>query len=354
MKTLKKITLTQFRNYSAASYGFSSQIICITGANGSGKTNLLDAIYYLCYTKSYFYGNQLSSVQRGTEGFRIKGEFEKEAIVFKWQQGKKEISADEVIYDKVTDHIGKYAAVMIAPDDTELINGGSEQRRKWMDSILCQTDREYLDKLMHYQRILLQRNAWLKNESQRPGNNFTELEFYDEQLAADASYIYERRKLFLNKLKPLLEKYYKVLSGGAEEPETEYTTHLHEKSMAEWLKYNLSSDLHMQRTLKGIHKDDLEFSLKHMPLKQFASQGQKKSFLFALKLAQYSYLEAEQGSSPMLLLDDIFEKLDDRRIKALMSIIKNDNFKQVFLTDTDKERVAYAFGRGADIGFIEL
>lgn len=354
MKSLKKITLTQFRNYSAASYGFSSQITCITGPNGSGKTNLLDAVYYLCYTKSYFTGIQQNTVQQGTNGFRVDGVFANEHIVCKWVEGKKEILADEVAYEKVTDHIGKYAAVMIAPDDLELLNGPGEQRRKWMDSILCQTDREYLEQLMRYQRVLQQRNAWLKQEAFRPTNNFTELEYYDEQLVQTGTYIYNSRVAFLKELTPLLERYYSTLSNDKELPGVIYKTQLDDAPPDKLLRDSLRHDLQVQRTLKGIHKDDLLFSLKDMPVKQYASQGQKKSFLFAMKLAQYSYLEALQHHKPMLLLDDIFEKLDDYRIKALMTIIRSSDFGQVFLTDTDKDRVAHAFGEGADIGFIEL
>ncbi|MCB9045967.1 MAG: DNA replication/repair protein RecF [Chitinophagales bacterium] len=358
MKSLKKITLAQFRNYSAASYAFSARITCITGPNGSGKTNLLDAIYYLCYTKSYFSAYQQNTAQSGTDGFSVRGEFEHadapETIACKWQQGKKEVSANNVEYEKVTDHIGKYAAVMIAPDDLELLNGSSEQRRKWVDSILFQTDKDYMEALVQYQRVLMQRNAWLKQENAKPRNNFTELEFYDAKLAADGDYIYKRREEFLQKLLPLLNKYYHELSHGKEELGAEYKTHLHSAPMTQLLKKSLPNDLQMQRTLKGIHRDDWDFTLDSLPLKQFASQGQKKSFLFALKLAQYSYLEAEQGNMPMLLLDDIFEKLDANRIRSLLNIIRSEGFGQVFLTDTDKARVAEAFGEGEGVTYIEV
>lgn len=357
MKALKKITLAQFRNYSAANYAFSARITCITGANGSGKTNLLDAVYYLCYTKSYFSAYQQNTAQNGTDGFRVQGDFEhsdsSETISCKWQQGKKEVQADGVDYDKVTDHIGKYAAVMIAPDDLELINGASEQRRKWVDSILCQTDKDYMEHLVQYQRVLQQRNAWLKQEAAKPSNDFTTLEFYDSKLSASGDYIYKQRAQFLEALLPLLDKFYHLLSQGKEELGAAYKTHLHNAPMAALLKKSLPNDLHMQRTLKGIHRDDWELTLDSMPLKQFASQGQKKSFLFALKLAQYAYLEQQQGTQPMLLLDDIFEKLDNNRIRSLLNIIKADNFGQVFLTDTDKNRVAEALGEG-DVGYIEV
>lgn len=357
MKVLKKITLAQFRNYSSAGFSFPGRITCISGPNGSGKTNLLDAIYYLCYTKSYFSAYQQNSAQNGTDGFRVSGEFDctgtDEVITCKWQQGKKEVSANQVEYEKVTDHIGKYAAVMIAPDDLELVNGGSEERRKWVDSILCQTDKAYMESLVQYQRVLLQRNAWLKQESLKPKGDFTELEYYDNRLVTDGTYIYQCREAFLQKLMPLLDKFYHELSQGREELKVVYKTHMHGDNMANLLKKSLQHDLQMQRTLKGIHRDDWDFSLNGLPLKQFASQGQKKSYLFALKLAQYSYLETAQNNMPMLLLDDIFEKLDVNRIKALLNIIKSPAFGQVFLTDTDKNRVAEAFGEGM-VAFIEV
>lgn len=358
MKRLKKITLAQFRNYSAASFQFSERITCITGPNGSGKTNLLDAIYYLCYTKSYFSAYQQNTAMSGTDGFRVAGEFEQEKgeelVSCKWQQGKKEVAANGVEYEKVTDHIGKYAAVMIAPDDLELLNGSSEQRRKWVDSILCQTDAAYMESLMQYQRVLQQRNAWLKQEAAKPKNDYTTLEFYNEKLAADGAYIYQCRQQLLQALLPLLNEYYHRLSQGREELGVQYNSHLHKAPMDKLLKDSLPHDLQLQRTLKGIHRDDWDFTLDGLALKQYASQGQKKSFLFALKLAQYTYLEQTQGSRPMLLLDDIFEKLDNGRIRALLAIISSPSGAgQVFLTDTDKARVADAFG-GVEVGYIEV
>lgn len=358
MKALKKITLVQFRNYSAANYEFSARITCITGANGSGKTNLLDAIYYLCYTKSYFTSYQQNTAQSGTDGFRVTGVFDNikgtEQIACKWQQGKKEIFADEVLYDKITDHIGKYAAVIIAPDDLELINGASELRRKWVDSILCQADRQYLEYLVQYQKVLQQRNAWLKQETIKPKNDFTALDFYNQKLSVTGDYIYKARTTFLSELLPLLSKFYHELSHGKEELGMVYKTQLDTGTTAILLANSMQRDLQLQRTTKGIHRDDWELSLDSLTLKQFASQGQKKSFLFAIKLAQYAYLEQAQGHKPMLLLDDVFEKLDSERIRSLLNIIKAADFGQVFLTDTDKERVAQAIGGYDDVAYINL
>ena len=358
LNTLNKITLIQYRNYTSGSFEFNSPVTCIAGANGSGKTNLLDAVYYLCYTKSYFTSYQQNSVQTGMDGFRVTGGFTRqgkdEVISCKWKAGKKEIYRNEVEYEKLTDHIGIYSSVMIAPDDTELINGSSELRRKWIDSILGQVDKSYLERLMRYQRVLMQRNAWLKNQLLKPSENRTELEYYNAELSTDGTYIYEQRREFLKGFLPLLNSFYHRLSGGKEPLQVTYTSDLQQKPMAEWLDQNLQHDLRYQRTLRGIHKDDWDFRLNELQLKQFGSQGQKKSFLFALKLAQYAYLSNILGHFPILLLDDIFEKLDQNRMEALLKIIRGEGFGQVILTDTHPERIRQAFGVDAQVGFIYL
>ncbi len=358
LNTINKISLLQYRNYSSVIYEFPAPVTCIAGANGSGKTNLLDAVYYLCYTKSYFTSYQQNSVQTGLDGFRVTGNFHRmgkeETISCKWKAGKKEIYRNEVEYEKITDHIGVYSSVMIAPDDTELINGSSELRRKWVDSILGQVDKDYLEKLIHYQRLLLQRNAWLKIQTLKPSPDSTELEYYNAEMAADGEYIYKQRKVFLQDFLPLLEDFYHKLSGGNEPMKVVYTSDLAQKPLKDWLDQHLQHDLRYQRTLKGIHKDDWELELNGLQLRQFGSQGQKKSFLFAMKLAQYKYLSKVLGHLPILLLDDIFEKLDQKRMEALLKIIRGDDFGQVILTDTHPERIREAFGEGADVGFIYL
>lgn len=332
--------------------------MCITGANGSGKTNLLDAIYYLCYTKSYFTAYQQNVVQAGMDGFRVEGVFErndrKELVICKWKQGKKELTCGGVEIDRIADYIGKYAAVMIAPDDMELINDGGEVRRKWVDGILGQTDKTYLESLMQYQRVLQQRNAWLKQQFQNPSADSITLDFYNEQLAATGTYIHQRRKIFIDAFLPLLDKYYHELCGGREMIRMVYESDLAQKPLTQWFKESLQQDLRMQRTTRGIHKDDWAFLLGDALIRQFGSQGQKKSYLFALKLAQYAYLSKELGHLPVLLLDDIFEKLDQNRIVALLRIIRSKDFGQVLLTDTHAERVKTAFGTAEEIGFIQL
>lgn len=356
MHTIKKILLYQYRNYGGAEFHFKAPVTCISGPNGSGKTNLLDAVYYLCYTKSYFSALHQNAVLFGTEGFRIEGFFEKgsktEIIACKWKQGKKELFADGQEYEKVNDHIGKYAAVMIAPDDILLINEGSDARRKWMDGILSQVDKIYLETLVHYHKLLQQRNAWLKMQAQKYNKDFRELEFYDAELAKDAAYLNDCRKHFVQAIGPVLKALYEKLSASKEVVEIVYESDLNHHSMAHLLKDSLQQDLHMQRTLKGVHRDDLIFVLNTKPVKTFGSQGQKKSFLFALKLAQFKYLKNKLNYLPILLLDDIFEKLDQQRIEALLGIIKN--FGQVILTDTHAERISEAFGPDAAINFIKL
>ena len=359
MNTLLKISLTQFRNYSGASFGFPDKITCITGANGTGKTNLLDAVYYLCYTKSYFSAQQQHAAQAGTDGFRVEGRMctatgREEIISCKWQAGKKEITADGSEYERVTDHIGKYAAVMIAPDDMELINDGSELRRKWIDGILSQTNKQYFSCLIQYQRILLQRNSWLKLEALRPSVNSHELDYYDHQLAKTGQCIYEQRKIFVSAFLPLLNDFYHRLSSGKEITGLSYLSQLHGQPLDVLLREQLQQDLRLQRSSQGIHKDDLYFSIGDLQLRQFGSQGQKKSFLFALKLAQYVYLSRELQQQPILLLDDIFEKLDQGRMEALLHTIQEPPFGQVILTDTHAARVRDAFGPGVQIGMITL
>ncbi len=358
LATLRKIRLTQYRNYPSAAFTFSAPIVCITGSNGSGKTNLLDAIYYLCYTKSYFTATQQNSAQQGFDGFRIEGVFEHatdgfEEIVCKWKAGKKEVFHDDVPYEKVTDHIGRYAAVMIAPDDLEIVNGGSDVRRKWMDGILCQTDKTYFDHLLQYQRVLIQRNAWLKMYGLNPPSATAELEYYNAQLAFLGKYLHDGRDRFVREFLPLLEEFYRKLSSGMECISLHYQSDQYAQPLLQALEASMHNDCRLQRTTRGSHKDDLTFVFDGKDLKTFGSQGQKKTYLFALKLAQHAFLTNQLHFSPILLLDDIFEKLDQQRMEALLRILEGGAFEQVFLTDTHANRVSAAFGQTDKLQFVE-
>ena len=360
MILLHKISLFQYRNYLQEAYSIDFPITCITGKNGSGKTNLLDAIYTLCYTKSYFSATVQPTIRQGNDGYRLEGLFEQgqkqETVVCKYANGKKEISCGGVWYERQAEHIGKYAAVMVAPDDIEMINEGSELRRKFMDGILSQCDRAYLEALLHYQKVLLQRNAWLKMYAQNNTVDSSLIDYYNKLMAPAGQYLYEARQSFLSAFAPLLQKYYHLLSQGNERVHINYQSDLKTEPMAHWLDGHLQHDLRYQRTLRGIHKDDLLFLLNEHPIKNYGSQGQKKSFLFSLKLAQFEYLHNRMGNSPILLLDDVFEKLDQQRMESLLHIIRMPIFGQVILTDTHEKRVLEAFGGDAQqqIGLIQL
>ena len=358
MTLLRKISLFQFRNYAQSAYELRFPVTCISGKNGTGKTNLLDAVYTLCYTKSYFSATVQPTIMQGTEGYRIEGIFENEgktdSVICKYKNAKKEISCSGLVYEKQSEHIGKFAAVMVAPDDIEMINDGSELRRKFMDSILSQCDKNYLEALLQYQKVLQQRNAWLKMYGTSATTDASLIDYYNSLLIPAGNYLFNSRKTFLNVFIPLLQKYYTLLSDNQETANIEYQSDLHSSTFEVWLEQHLQHDLRYQRTLRGIHKDDLVFLLNGNPVKNYGSQGQKKSYLFSLKLAQYEYLKSKMNSSPVLLLDDVFEKLDQQRMESLLKIIRNPIFGQVILTDTHENRIRTAFGNEQEIGFINL
>lgn len=334
LSQLKKIFLTQFRNFDFQSFGFNAKVTGITGLNGAGKTNLLDAIYYLCYTKSYFQSREINNVKYGTTGFRIEGDFENETIACKWKEGKKSIEHNGVVYEKVTEHIGKYCAVMIAPDDIELINDSSEVRRKFMDGLLSQSDLNYLEYLLLYQKILIQRNAYLKQTATHYISHDL-LDVYDEQLTQYGSYLIQERKRLSLQLPDWVQAYYAILSSDAERVGLIYKNNAEPENLKDVLHKSRSRDLEYKRTLVGPHTDDWNFLIGNNPMKAHASQGQKKSFLISLKLAYIKWLEL-LGKKPFLLLDDIFEKLDRKRLLKLFEMLEQFSLSQIFLTHTSE------------------
>ncbi len=358
---LQKISVTQFRNFSFDSFDFKAPVIGITGLNGAGKTNLLDAVYYLCYTKSYFQSREINNVQTGTNGFRIEGAFEhhysgtleagaslsfgegrggvitntEETIVCKWKEGKKIVEHDGIPYEKITEHIGKYTAVMIAPDDIELINEGSELRRKFIDGLLSQSDAPYLEHLLQYQKLLAQRNAYLRQTSfQQIAHDL--LDVYDEQLAYHGAYLIQEREQLSAKIPEWVQRYYASLSGGSESIGLQYRCCTASQPLPELLKRSRQRDIEYKRTLSGPHTEDWLFTIEESPLKAHASQGQKKSFLISLKLAHIHWLQ-QLGKSPFLLLDDIFEKLDRSRLLRLFEMLQQFDLSQIFMTHTSAE-----------------
>nr|HPI55623.1 DNA replication and repair protein RecF [Chitinophagaceae bacterium] len=348
---VRDISLLQFKNYTQRHFSFEKDIICLSGENGSGKTSVMDAIYFLCFTKSYFTHNDAYLVKHGSKGMRIQGVFEKqqphEICCILRENGKKEFSMDGELYTQFSKHIGKFPVVMIAPDDTELITEGSELRRRFLDMIISQLNSDYLSHLIQYNKVLQQRNALLKQLAQPSGGDASLLDVYDQLLDQHGKAVYRFRMEVCQALAEKTNRIYTFLSQEKEDVSCVYKSALANDSLLDLLQQNRSRDMLMQRTLEGIHKDDLVFTMNSMPLKQVASQGQRKSFLFGLKFAQYELLAEGLGIKPVLLLDDIFEKLDEERSRRLVEFV-GEQQGQVFITDTHHERIEKAFAPFAD------
>lgn len=341
---LKTLQLINFKNYAEVRVNFSSRINVLVGKNGSGKTNLLDAIHYLALTRSAVSGADTYCVRHGEQHFFLKGIFQcnqdQVEVTSAFQNGSRKVFREGVKeYQKLSDHIGKYPVVLIAPDDTELVKEGSEARRKFFDSILSQLDRNYLENLIQYNHALKQRNGLLKIFYETSRVDLPALETYDEILSRLGKPVYERRKVFMNEFGPVFKKYYHYIVAD-EAAEVLYNSELHETGFLDGLRKNRSRDLALQRTTFGIHRDDYHFTLGPGDLKRLGSQGQQKSFIIALKLAHFEIIKSHKGFSPLLLLDDIFDKLDDFRIERLLELIKNDELGQLFITDARPDRTA--------------
>lgn len=344
MFRLTEITLVQFRNYPQASFRFDERIVGICGQNGTGKTNLLDAIYYLSFSRSYFSRPDAQNVHHGSSGLRIQGQYileEKKVSVtaIVRETGKKELQLDGEAYKKFSDHIGKMPVVMIAPDDVELISGPSEERRKFLDTLLSQLNHSYLQQLINYQKILQQRNSLLKQAAEQGTVDETLLSILNDQLTESGTSIYETRKDFLTTLLPLAFTIYERIAGKSDGLTLEYYSPLLTTDFKELLQMNRNKDLALQRTSSGIHRDDIILSMGDQLFKSEASQGQRKSLLFALKLAEWQILKEKKGFTPILLLDDVFEKLDDTRMSQLLQWVCAESDGQVFITDTHPERL---------------
>jgi DNA replication and repair protein RecF len=343
MLALQRLTLTNFKNYASQSLEFSPRLNCLAGNNGMGKTNLLDAIYYLCMTKSHF-NLPDTAIIRHNEGFlRLEGHFlrqeKKEKIVAKIQARKlKELERNGVAYEKLSEHIGLLPVVFIGPDDNALITEGSEDRRRFLDNTLCQVDQQYMNELILYNKVLQQRNALLKSLADNPSADSSLLDVYDDQLIDPAIYIVEQRVTFLQRFSAIFQSMHHYITQRQEEVSLVYQSQLLENDLGSLLAQNRQRDLYLQRTSAGIHKDDLVFNLGEHALKKFGSQGQLKSFLLALKLAQYEMLRQHKGLHPILLLDDLFDKLDEQRVTHLLKLLSEGEFGQIFITDTHQTR----------------
>jgi DNA replication and repair protein RecF len=349
---LKKISLINFKNYPEAVLEFSHHLNCLTGNNGEGKTNILDAIHYLSFCKSFFNPIDSQNILHDAPFFLVQGFFdnnneEDEVYCGLKRNQKKHFKRNKKEYTRLAEHIGLYPLVMVSPADSELITDGSESRRKFIDSVIAQFDRYYLENLIAYNKVLSHRNALLKQIADSGKFEKASLEIWDMQLTDYGKRIHEKRNSFINSFIPIFQKYYELISGGREKVGIEYTSHLNNNDFEQVLENALNRDRILQYTTVGIHKDDLEFTIDTFPLKKYASQGQQKSFLIALKLAQFDFIKNIKQVTPILLLDDIYDKLDDLRVKQLMDIVSSDNFGQLFITDTHPTRLADLFKQGS-------
>ena len=340
---LKKISLFNYKNFSEANFDFDCKINCFVGKNGIGKTNVLDAIYHLAYGKSYFNPLAVQNIKHGEEFFVIDGEFEKnertEQIVCSLKKGQKKIlKRNAKQYDKFSDHIGFIPLVIISPADRDLIVEGSETRRKFMDSVISQLNAHYLQQLIQYQKILNQRNALLKYFALNHVFEMDTLSIYNEQLDTLGQTIFETRKKFIADFIPIFNKHHQAITGSAETVQLIYESQLLEKELLKLLEENINKDRALHYTSVGIHKDDLSFEIDHYPIRKFGSQGQQKSFLIALKLAQFEFVKKQSGQKPILLFDDVFDKLDESRVGKIIEMVNKDEFGQLFISDTHAER----------------
>ncbi len=341
---LKKVSISNFKNIREAHLEFSRKINCISGNNGEGKTNLLDAIYYLSMTKSYFNSSDSYTFTFGENFSAINGSYVREDLtedkisVGIKNGGEKVVKKNDKTYPRISDHIGTVPVVMVSPADTSLVNGSGDERRKFINSILSQVDKEYLRRVMRYNQMLLQRNKLLK----MPGIQSELLETIDERMSPDAHYIYVKRLELCNRLQELAKEFYSRLSGDKEQISLKYVTDLSdsEDSLSSLFVKNFEKDSILKYTSAGIHRDDVDFNLNEHPLKRCGSQGQQKSFLIALKLAQFTLMKQMHGFPPILLLDDVFDKLDMQRVEYLLGLVASDDFGQIFITDSNKVRMS--------------
>jgi DNA replication and repair protein RecF len=315
-----------------------------------GKTNLLNAIYYCCFTKSYFTKSDSQHVLQGSAGFRIEGHFNLndqplKVVCILRETGRKEFLVQDEPYSRFADHIGKLPCVMIAPDDIQIITGGPEERRRFMDTLICQLNASYLRQLMDYNKVLQQRNGFLKSVADKTPPNTSLLQVYDEQLTRYGTYIYQERRQFLTDLIPLVNRFYQQIAGSGEQVTLIYESQLLHAPFQELLAGCRQKDFLLQRTHAGTHKDDIDIRLNGQSFKNIASQGQRKSLLFAIKLAEFDMLAAAKGFAPLLLLDDVFEKLDEQRMHNLLEQVCVHNDGQLFITDTHEARIRQHFDK---------
>ena len=342
MPILEKIVISDFRNIQLQELEFSPNVNCISGNNGEGKTNLLDAIYYLSMTKSAFAPSDKFNFRHGTDEFSIAGTYRMEnglssRFALKMtSKGEKKVRRDDKPYTKVSDHVGVLPVVMVSPADISMVSESGDERRRFVNAVLSQMDREYMSAMQQYNRLLMQRNKMLKEMDV----DRSLLEVIDMRMAALAEPVYEARKKFVEDLKPIVSEYYKALSGDSEQVDIEYESELSKAGLDQILAASFDKDRILKYTSAGIQRDDFAFRMNGHPIRRYGSQGQQKSFLVSLKFAQYEIMKKNYGFAPLLLLDDVFDKLDMGRISNLLQMVASNDFGQIFITDSNKVRMS--------------
>jgi DNA replication and repair protein RecF len=352
---LQKLVLANFKNCREATLEFSDKINCFIGDNGAGKTNLLDAIHYLSFCKSYFNPVDTQNILLGENFFAIHGTYLKNgdspdviSCIQKAEQ-RKSFRINHKEYERLADHIGLFPLVMVSPYDRDLINEGSEARRRYLDGVISQFDKIYLDDLISYNKALAQRNALLKHFAEARTFDSGMLDIWDRQLTEYGHRIYDKRRDFLVSFTPIFQHYFGYISEGKEKVTLSYQSQLSERELDQLLAVSVERDRAARFTTCGIHKDDLDLLISGNPLKKFGSQGQQKSYVVAIKLAQFDYTRQVKGFKPILLFDDIFDKLDDKRVHQIIRLVSENSFGQVFITDTQRSRIEQLFVK-VDIG----
>lgn len=339
---ISNISITNFKNIKEAELTFSPKLNCFIGNNGAGKTNVLDSIYYLSFCKSFFNSTDQLNINHDESYFMLNSNYRRlesnETISCGLQKGqKKQFKRNSKVYKKLIDHIGLLPLVMITPSDVDLILGGSDERRKFMDGVISQYNQNYLDDLLKYNRALQQRNNLLKHFAAERKFDTELLEVWDNQLIEYGSRIHNERVVFVKKLIPVFQQYYSKISLDNEKVELVHQSQLYEQSFENALKESLAKDRAAQYSTVGTHKDDLLLKIGDFPIKKLGSQGQKKTYLVALKLAQFDFIKEISGIKPILLLDDVFDKLDQQRVEQIVKVVSGQQFGQIFFTDTNRE-----------------
>ena len=346
---LHELKLANFKNCASADLVFSDKVNCFVGSNGAGKTNILDAIYCLSFCKSFFTSTDKLNIRHGEDFFSIHGVYSEQGkdnelvSCIQKKESKKSFKFNKKEYERLSDHIGKYPLVMVSPYDRDLINESGDMRRRFMDSVISQFDPVYLLALQRYSRALQQRNTLIKQFNQTNTFNKELLAVWDDHLIINANDIYEKRKKFIEDFQPVFQKSYALISGGEEQVGLNYVSKLDEMPMRQLLEETRQHDLFVGYTTAGVHKDDIEMLLDNHALKRYGSQGQQKSFVVAIRLAQYDHIQKMLNIKPIILFDDIFDKLDDERVRKIVGLVGDNSFGQVFITDTSQGRINSLF-----------